>query len=181
MGDTDECKGGSDICDPGTNNPDVCDPPNSEDKCLTSVGDTDECKGGSDICDPGTNNPDVCDPPNSEDKCLTSVGDTDEANVIQLISFTANADVNGSVVITWKTATEIDNAGFNLYRARSKDGHYKKINDFLIPAQGNATSGASYSHVDTPPAKGTYYYKLEDVDYNGLSTMHGPEKVRVRK
>ncbi|MCF6156502.1 MAG: hypothetical protein E3K36_14960, partial [Candidatus Brocadia sp.] len=68
----------SDICDPGTNNPDVCDPPNSEDKCLTSVGDTDECKGGSDICDPGTNNPDVCDPPNSEDKCLTSVGDTDE-------------------------------------------------------------------------------------------------------
>ncbi|MBW7898116.1 MAG: hypothetical protein EX330_07125 [Candidatus Brocadia sp. BROELEC01] len=60
----------------------------------------------------------------------------------------------------WQTATEIDNAGFNIYRAKRKDGPYKKINTTLIPAQGNATTGASYSYEDTPPAKGAYHYKL---------------------
>jgi len=29
------------------------------------------------------------------------------------------------------------------------------------------------------PGEGTFYYKLEDVDANGASTMHGPLKVRV--
>ncbi|MCF6156504.1 MAG: hypothetical protein E3K36_14970 [Candidatus Brocadia sp.] len=105
---------------------------------------------------------------------------TEKGNAVELTSFAAKANDDGSVILTWETATEVDNAGFNLYRARLKDGTYKKINDTLIPAQGNTVSGASYSYVDTPPAKGTYYYKLEDVDYNGLSTMHGPEKVRVR-
>ena len=28
--------------------------------------------------------------------------------------------------------------------------------------------------------KGTFYYKLEDVDTYGVSAMHGPVKVRVR-
>ncbi len=99
------------------------------------------------------------------------------STAITLLYFEAKADTSGNVVLTWETATKIDNAGFNIYRARrSEDGTYKKINDTLIPAQGNATSGASYSYVDTPPAKGTYYYKLEDIDYNGVSTMHGPGK-----
>lgn len=102
------------------------------------------------------------------------------STAITLLSFNATALNNGNVFLAWETATEIDNAGFNLYRARTKDGTYKKINDTLIPAQGNATTGASYSFVDTPPSKGTYYYKLEDVDYNGVCTMHGPEKVRVK-
>ncbi|OQZ04899.1 MAG: hypothetical protein B6D34_01320 [Candidatus Brocadia sp. UTAMX1] len=98
---------------------------------------------------------------------------------ITLSDFHARAGKGGSVELTWETATEVDNAGFNLYRSRGKGGVYKKINDALIPAMGNATSGAKYSYTDTPPARGKYYYKLEDVDYNGASTMHGPEKVKV--
>ena len=101
-------------------------------------------------------------------------------NAITLVYFHASAGKDGSVTLTWETATEVDNAGFNLYRSRKKDGDYKKINDTLIPAMGNATTGAKYSYTDTPPAKGTYYYKLEDVDYNGISTMHGQEKVKVK-
>ncbi|MFN3532057.1 MAG: hypothetical protein ACK41Q_06015, partial [Candidatus Brocadia sp.] len=104
---------------------------------------------------------------------------TEPPTAIELVYFKAKANDNGSVTLKWKTATEVDNAGFNLYRAKSRDGEYKKINDTLIPAQGNAVSGASYRYVDTP-GKGTFYYKLEDVDYSGVSTMHGPEKVRVK-
>ncbi|MCC7210605.1 MAG: right-handed parallel beta-helix repeat-containing protein [Candidatus Brocadia sp.] len=101
------------------------------------------------------------------------------ATAIDLKSFTARSGIKGKVGITWETATEVDNAGFNLYRAKSADGDYAKINDSLIYARGDAVSGASYSYVDIP-GKGTFYYKLEDVDYYGVSAMHGPEKVRVR-
>ncbi len=100
---------------------------------------------------------------------------------INLVSFNANADNNGGVTLAWETATEVDNAGFNLYRARGKNGKYKKINDTIIPAQGSVSSGAQYTFEDKPPAPGVFFYKLEDVDTSGVSTMHGPEKVRVRK
>lgn len=99
---------------------------------------------------------------------------------ISLLYFKARPGIDGNIILTWETATEIDNAGFNLYRSRSNDGIYEKINSELIDAEGNAVSGASYQFMDTPPSRGTYYYKLEDVDYNGMSTMHGPIRVRVR-
>ena len=45
---------------------------------------------------------------------------------ITLSSFTAKAG-NGSVTLNWTTETEIDNAGFNIYRAASENGEYVKI------------------------------------------------------
>ncbi|MDN3514801.1 MAG: hypothetical protein NG747_10420 [Candidatus Brocadia sp.] len=104
---------------------------------------------------------------------------TGTPTVVTLAYFTAEAGDNGVVTLSWETVAEVDNAGFNLYRAKHKNGAYTRINDALIPAQGDAVSGASYSYVDAP-GKGAFYYKLEDVDYYGVSTMHGPEKVRVR-
>lgn len=104
----------------------------------------------------------------------------DPVVAVELVAFTVEADKRGKVFLSWETATETKNAGFNLYRSRHRDGEYKKINDSLILAKGDAVSGADYSYLDAIPARGTYYYKLEDVDYNGLSIMHGPEKVRVR-
>lgn len=104
---------------------------------------------------------------------------TGTPTAVTLLYFKAKAGDKGNVALTWRTATEVNNAGFNLYRARRKNGAYTKINDTLIPPQGNAVSGASYSYVDKP-GKGNFYYKLEDVDKNGVSAMHGPEKAKVR-
>ncbi|TVL97046.1 MAG: hypothetical protein CV082_05170 [Candidatus Brocadia sp. BL1] len=98
---------------------------------------------------------------------------------VELASFTAVSAGGGKVSLHWETATEVDNAGFNIYRSKFPDGTYKKINNGLIPAPGNATTGATYSFEDTP-GRGTFYYKLEDVDFYAESTMHGPEKVRIR-
>jgi hypothetical protein len=79
------------------------------------------------------------------------------------------------------TASEIDNAGFNLYRAESKDGEYVKINSALIPAEGNGTSGATYQYIDKDVKNRTaYYYKLEDIDIYGVSTFHGPVSATPR-
>jgi hypothetical protein len=100
--------------------------------------------------------------------------------VINLSSFTATPKI-GRVILQWTTESEIDNAGFNIYRAESADGEYIKINDSLIPAQGSSTQGASYEFTDTDVKKRkTYYYKLEDIDLNGTSTMHGPVSATPR-
>ena len=70
-----------------------------------------------------------------------------EITLVELVSFTAQP-LHRAVRLTWETAAEIDNAGFNLYRAESEDGPYVKINDALIPAEGSSVQGASYEFVD---------------------------------
>ena len=105
---------------------------------------------------------------------------TTPATLINLSSFTATPKFS-KVIIQWSTEAEIDNAGFNLYRAESEDGEYIKINDSLIPAQGSSTQGTSYEYVDNGlQNRKTYFYKLEDIDFNGTSTMHGPVSATPR-
>jgi photosystem II stability/assembly factor-like uncharacterized protein len=86
-----------------------------------------------------------------------------------------------SVSIQWSTASELDNAGFNMYRSDKKNGEYFKINTALIPAKGSPTNGASYEFIDTEVRnRKTYYYKFEDIDLNGKSVMHGPVNATPR-
>jgi hypothetical protein len=97
-----------------------------------------------------------------------------------LSSFSATPK-SGRVFCEWRTESEIDNSGFNLYRSASADGEYVKINDALIPAEGSSTQGAAYEFIDKDVKnRKTYYYKLEDIDLNGSSTMHGPMSATPR-
>ena len=110
----------------------------------------------------------------------SSTTTTTPPTVVSLIDFNATPG-NRIVTLTWSTASEIDNAGFNLYRAESEDGEYIKINDSLILLEGSPTQGASYEFTDTDAQnRKTYYYKLEDIDLNGQSTMHGPVSATPR-
>jgi hypothetical protein len=93
---------------------------------------------------------------------------------VELKSFTAEAG-NDNVTLRWQTASEIDNEGFNVWRSESADGTYTQLNASLIPALGNADDGANYEYVDSVVVQDTtYYYKLEDVDTKGASSLHGP-------
>ena len=104
----------------------------------------------------------------------SSTTTTAPPTAITLASFTAKP-FKGEVVLKWNTESETDNAGFNLYRSTSEDGEYIKINDSLIPSQGSTTEGASYEFIDNNVQnRKTYYYKLEDIDLGGNSTLHGP-------
>lgn len=104
---------------------------------------------------------------------------TGTPTAVTLIYFKARENADGNVTLSWQSATEVDTVGFYLYRAKHKNGEYAKINDIIIASRGNATSGASYTFIDTPE-QGTYYYKLEDVDTKGVSVMHGPVRVRLK-
>lgn len=80
--------------------------------------------------------------------------------------------------LTWETANELDNAGFNIYRSGRLDGRKKLINPEFIPAQAAGTTmGALYEYKDKPliPWK-TYYYWLEWIDFEGNATLSDPVK-----
>ncbi|MCX5902696.1 MAG: VCBS repeat-containing protein, partial [Proteobacteria bacterium] len=110
----------------------------------------------------------------------TTTTTTVPATVIQLSYFAATPKA-GKVILQWNTEAEIDNAGFNIYRAESETGKYSRINDSLVPAKGSSTQGASYEFTDTDVQnRKTYYYKLEDIDLSGKSTMHGPVSAMPR-
>mgnify|MGYP005841032217 CR=1 FL=1 len=100
-----------------------------------------------------------------------------EPTAVTLAEFRATVDA-GQVMLTWETATEIDHAGFYVYRAYSATGEYRQITPQLLLARGIAPGGARYQWTDTP-GPGTFYYTLEDIDTQGLSTMHGPIMVQV--
>ncbi|RMG95968.1 MAG: hypothetical protein D6706_11095 [Chloroflexi bacterium] len=78
-----------------------------------------------------------------------------------------------TVRIEWETATELQTAGFHLYRSQSPEGEFVRITESLIPAKGNTVSGASYSFVDNSVRPGeTYYYLLEEVELDATTRRY---------
>lgn len=79
------------------------------------------------------------------------------------------------ITVQWTTGSEINTAGFNLYRSESAAGPFTRINAQLIPAANDPIAGGKYHYQDDDVKPGqTYYYELEDVELGGTSTRHGP-------
>ena len=97
-----------------------------------------------------------------------------DPTAVDLVRFDA-VPVDDGVWIEWETSSETDNLGFNLYRSLSEEGSYEKVTARLIPGLGSSPRGASYSYRDTGLSNGeTYFYKLEYIYLNAISTFHGP-------
>jgi hypothetical protein len=83
---------------------------------------------------------------------------------VELTSFTASA-IKGAVNLSWKTATEVNNMGFNVERSANKSDWSK-----IAFVQGNQTSTStkSYSYIDkSVNQSGNYYYRLKQIDNDG--------------
>jgi hypothetical protein len=95
-----------------------------------------------------------------------SVGEaTGFSNVlpVQLTQFTATPKTN-SVAINWTTASEKDNAFFQIeHSVNGKD--FKSIGS--INGNGSSAQTISYSFEHTAPAEGVNYYRLKQVDVDG--------------
>ena len=79
------------------------------------------------------------------------------------------------ITLNWRTESESDNFGFNIYRSESKDGPFKKINREIIPGAGTSGTPHDYTYTDYDVVRlKIYYYYLESVSFEGEKQKFSP-------
>lgn len=90
---------------------------------------------------------------------------------VRLISLTAERRPGG-VVLHWRTATETETLGFNVYCEQR--GRLIKLNRSLIPsASEGSTSGHGYSWLDRRADAQATRYRLQAVSVGGTRSWLG--------
>ncbi len=95
---------------------------------------------------------------------------------VELTSFVALAG-NSKVTLQWVTQSEINNQGFIITRAYRQNGDYQPIanykNNASLKGSGTSSTKHVYSYSDQNVLNDvTYWYKLIDVNINGVRTEH---------
>ncbi len=98
---------------------------------------------------------------------------TDMPLAVQATEFLAK-DNNGSVTLSWKTGSEVDNAGFNVLRQDPGIIAFKLLSSYssnnALKGMGTSSNGRSYSFTDANVKSGsTYQYKVQSVSTNGTT------------
>jgi len=87
---------------------------------------------------------------------------------VELSTFTASLS-NSAVELNWKTATEVNNYGFEVQRAasskQSESLNWEKIG--FVNGAGNSSSPRQYSFTDKGITFGNYSYRLKQIDVDG--------------
>lgn len=99
-----------------------------------------------------------------------TVSQSNQPLPVELTSF--NSSVNGKTVnLNWKTATEINNYGFEVERIRNEElgiRNWKKVG--FVTGAGNSNSPKEYSFTDKSVTSGKYLYRLKQLDNDGHYT-----------
>lgn len=94
---------------------------------------------------------------------------------VELVDFSANSKASINT-LKWETAQEINNDYFEIQY--SKDGRSFQT---ISRVEGNGTTDESmryeYDHKDI--SSGMHYYQINQVDYDGTSTIYGPVSTRT--
>jgi hypothetical protein len=81
---------------------------------------------------------------------------------VELASFSATTDKN-DVILTWYTATETNNSGFEVQRKTT--GEYESV--AFVDGKGTTTETQNYLFRDKNLLSGTYTYRLKQIDFDG--------------
>ncbi len=73
--------------------------------------------------------------------------------------------VEGGIEITWSTASESNNYGFEIQRSQNINSNFKTIG--FVRGKGTSTELNEYRFVDISVGTSTYYYRLLQIDSNG--------------
>ncbi len=101
---------------------------------------------------------------------------------VELTSFTAHLDDN-SVTLSWVTATELNNSGFEVQRSLKSDNQtpeWTKIG--FVQGNGNSTENHAYIYNDENIIKpGHYSYRLKQIDFDGKYAFSKVAEIDVNK
>lgn len=93
---------------------------------------------------------------------------------VELSSFTANSVLNGVMKVEWTTQSETGVLGYYVYRANSDVLSSSQAISPLLAAT-NSSQEVRYNYLDTEiTGYGTYYYWLQNIDFDGTDSFHGP-------
>lgn len=79
---------------------------------------------------------------------------------VTLVDFKANVS-SKNVGLTWATASEENNKGFEIQRSNNNVDWYTVG---FVASKGNGSTAQNYSYTDKELASGKYYYRLRQVD-----------------
>ncbi|QKJ97754.1 MAG: T9SS type A sorting domain-containing protein [Ignavibacteriota bacterium] len=83
---------------------------------------------------------------------------------VELTGFKAELR-NLNVLLSWQSATEKNNMGFEIQRSKNKV-HWEVIG--TVSGKGTTSERQNYSFEDTNIENQMYFYRLKQIDYNGL-------------
>lgn len=96
---------------------------------------------------------------------------------VSLISFTAQAQTEHTVLVRWSTSWERNNKKYLI--ERSKDLNTFEQVGQVSDVTGTGNSISTYKFVDASPYLGTSYYRLKQVDLDGTMQTYKAESVVI--
>ncbi len=109
------------------------------------------------------------------DECSEANKGGDASLPVQITQFTASASQKEGVTLFWQTQTEVNCAGFHVWKSQEEISGYRKITSTLIPGHGNTSTANMYSHIDKEVEDNViYWYKIEELSTDGRSIFMGP-------
>lgn len=77
--------------------------------------------------------------------------------------------------IRWKTASEVENYGFDVYRGLAEEGPFERITTSPVPGAGTVDEPHSYQFVDEQIEPGVaYWYYVESITMQGVREKFTP-------
>ena len=93
---------------------------------------------------------------------------------VELSSFTALINAQNFVNLMWTTQSETGVSGFYIYRGTVEDASQAELISPMINAT-NTSFTHTYLYTDRSlDSDGVYYYWLQNVDFDGTNSFHGP-------
>lgn len=97
---------------------------------------------------------------------------------VELTLFTASQN-NSSVILSWNTATEVNNYGFEVEKKPAGgSGEWEKIG--FVLGSGNSNSPKEYSFADKNVSGGKYLYRLKQIDNGGSYKYYDEVEISVK-
>ncbi len=87
---------------------------------------------------------------------------------VELTAFEARAD-GPRAVLSWRTASETDNAGFEVEHAAGSGGVFERIG--FVAGHGTTAEAHAYRFHTPPLAPGRHRFRLRQLDFDGASGM----------